>query len=131
MEELLKERDKLLDELLEVLFSMEEQPYEQLISAIAVQKALTAAPHKINKPSRIRADTSWIYEKYGAGMEILNEEKTKEIRCPISKGLIEEEWHGVCGHVFDKQTVEEYIKKTDKCPVFGCNKRLKPNKKVK
>lgn len=124
MDEALKERSKILDELLPWLFANERQPPEGLVKQIAINKALAMAPHKMASPQRVRAECGWIYEKYGTNMKIIGNAGPETPRCPISQSAIVTEWRAACGHVFEQASVDPYLQKNSTCPVFGCGKQL-------
>lgn len=124
MEDALKERADILEELLPIIFKSKSRPSEQLIKNIGIHKALGSNPSKIANVKSIKVNLNDIFEKY-TGPDIIIEEKRSGGKCPISQCEIVNKWESVCGHVFEEKAVIKYIEKTSKCPVVGCKGYLK------
>lgn len=128
MEDALKERAKILDELVPSIFKSEETPSESILKNILIHKALAEHPNKINNIKSIKVDVSALIDKYSVNCDIVESEK-KIFICPITQSEVLKPWKADCGHVFEESAVLDALKRNMRCPVFGCNVRLSKSNK--
>lgn len=130
LEELLKERSKMLEDVLPHLFKCETVPSAGLISSIELHMELAKQPNAIDNIKSIKLDGRRIYEQYEPMVEALGDPgDDNEHYCPVLQCVVTRPWVGVCGHIFEESAMtKEFLKKVARCPVVGCNKILERRK---
>lgn len=126
MEEALKERAKILEDGLPILFKAREEPSNELIKKISIHLTLSTNVSKIMNPSSLKTDPARIIEKYGQLQgNIVVEAQNISMICPLSQSAIKHKWTSICGHSFEESAVKDYmLKGKTQCPVLGCHKKL-------
>ncbi|KAL6120854.1 hypothetical protein NUSPORA_02340 [Nucleospora cyclopteri] len=114
-------RKELLIKLNEIIYKYENQPSIELIRNIAIQMKICENPEKMKNPSRIKVDFIETAQK-----EVEIKEGKQKI-CPLSQAEIVNKYEAPCGHIFDRESIKQYLKnkKARKCPVLGCEELIK------
>lgn len=124
MEDAMKERGILLENILDSMFKTPEKPSESLLKKISTHQILSNEPQRIISPKNIKPNLNAILDKYAPQVAVLDI-KTEKLRCPLSQGIIKTPWRSECGHIFEEKYALERLKSKDyRCPVHGCGKRL-------
>lgn len=123
LEEILKERSKILDELIPELFKAGIERKD--LELVCIHQKLAMNPSKINSAKTIKVEDKIeeLMERFQVPLEIINK-KEDVFECPLSCSIIENKWVGECGHVFEEKIVLRFLEKEKYCPVHGCNKLL-------
>ena len=124
MEDALRERAKILEDLLPSIFKSIDEPSEKTLKLIMVHMALAETPSKIMNPKAIRPKPNDLIEKYSGTLDVVNVADNRPKICPLSQSAITKEWKGPCGHIFEDSAIQEYLKRSNKCPVIGCTAKL-------
>lgn len=133
MEEVLEERRRLVDEVLELMEAgeeMEARPDAGHVKAIVSQKVLLShdaldgvTVHKLYREAR----KSPLFRKYAKDEDyegLVEEECAKGEKCVLTQKPIVDPVAAPCGHVFDREGVAFYFKgakgAAQRCPYVGC-----------
>lgn len=128
MEEELKSRSAILQNILPNLFKTNDLPSESLIRNILIHQSLAVNPFKISSAKSIKVNVEAVFEKFSPSLEV-PEKNTQQI-CILSQAAIKVPWIGDCGHAFEESIVLAYIQRGNKhCPLHGCGKPLIKTKK--
>jgi hypothetical protein len=123
MENALKERATILENILDTLFKGSEEPSNILLKKISIHQILSNMPQRILSPESIKPDVNAILEKYAPQVDVMDEEVN--FMCPLTQGKIQNPWKGVCGHVFEEKAILGFLKNGNEyCPIHGCDKKL-------
>lgn len=50
-------------------------------------------------------------------------------RCPLTQETIKTPFKSVCGHIFERRAIKDYLKKNpNTCPTIGCNGKVQEKK---
>lgn len=128
MEDALKERASILENIISQLFRASSRPSESLVERICIHQFLATAPHRITSPKSIKAQTSKVFDKYAPQLNVVENSKSGT-RCPLTQDAIRVPWVSECGHCFEEASVLEFIKVDKYCPIIGCNKKLARKRK--
>lgn len=120
MDDALREREKLMDQLLTLILKVDKNPPEKLMKSLCLHKSLVDFQHKLSAPGSIRIDYKSMIEKYSPTVEVVEETQNESLRCPITQSAIVKCWDAPCGHKFEELAGKEYFKINRKCPVMGC-----------
>lgn len=123
MEEAMKERRKILEDLIPEIFQIEKVDHKNLIKNICLHIELDKFPNKIMNPAAVKVKNlaTEIIEK---NTEQLNVVDDSERRCPLLGSVIKKPWKSTCGHIYEEEAVLGYLQKERYCVVHGCNERL-------
>lgn len=137
MEGALRDRADILERILPAIFKTDSQP-ESLIKKICIHQAIAAAPQKIVAPKQIKINIAQVIEKYSPALDVVPERENNLV-CPLTQGIVKKPWVGECGHVFEEDSIKDYIARggqaygrityshtpaTPFCPIHGCDKPL-------
>ncbi len=126
IKDIFDERNKMLDEIIPLLFKAERRPPEELVKKILIQKVISKNIKKLGNTKGIKVNVKDVFDKYMNNVELVEAKNKKDnLICPLSQGLIEDPWEGICGHIFERKIVNSYMAVGKQCPVIGCNKILK------
>lgn len=130
MNNILKERAEILQSIIPELFKVPKHNPECAISKICVHLHICEYPNSISnlKSIKVSNQVEAIMDKYNTSISVLT--KQSNLKCPLSQMEISDPWKGKCGHLFDKGSIKAYMKKDSYCPVHGCDKILKEDKKA-
>lgn len=128
MEELLEERKRLINKLIDYMIENRYKD-EDLFVTLKAQEMVKEKQntYNINNLKKM-AKKSKEYGDFFDNIEVVNVKISDT--CCLTQKKIKDRWVGQCGHVMERSAVLNYLEKNKKanCPVIGCNADLKERK---